>query len=431
MGCGILPPAMNETSPTPSSWSPILPPETAGRALQVVGEIAAALESRPASASPAGGPGLAGGTAGLALFFSYLDQARPEEGFDELAMELLEEAVTATAESPLLPSLYSGFSGVGWIMEHLRGRLYEDEEGEDSGEEVAAALAEHVGITPWLGHYDLISGLVGFGVYARERLPRSGGKECLRRVVERLSELAEHGPHGATWLTGPGLMPQREVDLFPAGSYNLGLAHGVPGVIALLGVAQESGIESQPLLDDAVAWLLAQKLPADEESVFGYSVAAGVEQGSSRVAWCYGDLGIAASLLVAARAIGESDWEREALAITHRAAARSLESSGVIDAGLCHGAAGVAHLFNRLHQATGDPALGDAARRWIDQTLALRTPGVGIGGYQMWVPDEDRNLGWRDDPGFLTGSLGVGLALLAAATEVEPEWDRVLQVSPL
>jgi lantibiotic biosynthesis protein len=35
-------------------------------------------------------------------------------------------------------------------------------------------------------------------------------------------------------------------------------------------------------------------------------------------------------------------------------------------------------------------------------------------------------LAWRADPGFLTGSSGVGLALLAAATPVEPEWDRIL-----
>ncbi|HEX3554832.1 MAG TPA: lanthionine synthetase C family protein [Thermoanaerobaculia bacterium] len=423
---------MIQTSPNSlSSWCPILPPETAERALRVVEEIAADLRSRLASSSLATGPSLAGGTAGLALFFSYLDQVRPGEGYDDLAMELLEQAVTATAEFPLSPSLYSGFSGVAWTMEHLRGRLYEDEDGEDTGEEVATALVEHVGLTPWRGHYDVISGLVGFGVYALERLPRPGGEECLRRVVARLSETAEHDPQGVTWLTGPELMPERDLELFPAGNYNLGVAHGVPGVIGLLGLAQTAGVECRALLDGAVAWLLAQKLPPGSGSIFSYCVAAGVESRSTRVAWCYGDLGIAATLLVAGRAVGQRDWEREAVEIARQAAERTLEESGMQDGGICHGAAGIAHLFNRLHQATGDPALGAAARRWIDQTLALQQPGVGIGGFQMWVPNEDRELGWRDEAGFLTGSSGVGLALLAAATEVEPEWDRVLQISPV
>jgi lantibiotic modifying enzyme len=420
---------MNPISPSP--WRPILPPETVERALQVAGDIAADLQSRIAASSLGVSPSLAGGESGLALFFAYLDQARPGEGFDDLAMELLERTIQATAENPLMPSLYSGFSGVAWTLEHLAGRLYEDdEESEDAGEEVTAAMVEHVGLTPWQGHYDLISGLVGFGVFALERLPRPGGEECLRRVVARLGELAQRGPHGATWLTGPELMPEKDIEIYPVGSYNLGVAHGVPGVIALLGPAQKAGVECRPLLDGAVEWLLAQKLPPGSGSIFGYSVSPGVAPAPSRVAWCYGDLGIAAALLVAARAVGEGRWEAEALEIARQTAERSLKDSSVVDAGICHGAAGVAHLFNRLHQATGDPLLGEAARRWIDETLALRR-GEGIGGFQSWAPNEERELGWRNEPGFLTGAAGVGLALLAASTAVEPEWDRVLQVSPV
>jgi len=417
-------------NPTPtSSWRPILAPETAEHALQVAGEIAADLKSRIAAASLGVSPGLAGGESGLALFFAYLDQARPGEGFDYLAMELLERTIQATAENPLLPSLYSGFSGVAWTLEHLAGRLYEeDDESEDAGEEVAMAMVEHVSLTPWLGHYDLISGLVGFGVFALERLPRPGGEECLLRVVDRLAELAEHSPTGITWLTRPELMPDKDNEVYPTGSYNLGVAHGMPGVIALLGPAQKAGVECRPLLDGAVEWLLAQKLPPGAGSSFSYSVAPGVAPATSRIAWCYGDLGISAALLVAARAVGEGRWEAEALEIARRTAERSLKDALVVDAGICHGAAGVAHLFNRLHQATGDPLLGDAARRWIGEALALRG-AEGIGGFRAWAPNEERELGWRDEPGFLTGAAGIGLALLAAATAVEPEWDRVLQVS--
>ncbi len=420
---------MSEPLPNSRSpWRPILPPETADLAFRAVADITADLKaqgepSRPASLS------LAGGDAGLALFFAYLHEARLDEGFDEIAMELLDRAITAMGEIPILPSLYSGFSGVAWTVEHLRGRLYEDEEGEDSGVEVAEALVEHLALTPWQGQYDLISGLVGFGVYALERGRRPGGEESLRRTVARLAETAERGPQGVTWLSGPDLLPPRDLETFPAGYYNLGVAHGVPGVIALLALAQGAGVECRELLDGAVAWLLAQKLPAGAESIFSYNVAPGAEPTPTRLAWCYGDLGIAAALEVAARAVGEPEWEREALAIARLCATRPVEKSGAIDAGICHGAAGIAHLFNRLHQATGDPELREAAVRWIEQTLKLREPGKGIGGYEMWVPDDERQLRWEAEPGFLTGSAGVGLALLAAATAVEPEWDRVLEVS--
>jgi lantibiotic modifying enzyme len=419
---------------TPSSWSPILDPETADRALRVVEEIAAdvgktAQEQRLEAPSwLRRGPSLAGGDAGESYFLAYLDQVRPGQGYDDLAMALLERAIEATGTLQAPPGLYSGFSGVAWTLEHLRGRLFEDDGEEDPGEEVIAALIEHVGLTPWRGHYDLISGLVGFAVYALERLPRSGGRECLERIVARLAETAERRPDGVTWLTGPELMIDRDLEIYPRGNYNLGVAHGVPGVIGVLAPACAAGVDARDLLDGAVAWLLDQRMPEGTGAAFPYNVSpVPVEPKPTRLAWCYGDLGIAATLLMAARTVGEESWEREALKIARAAAARTDEKgAGVIDAGVCHGAAGAAHLFNRLYQATGDPVLRDASLFWLERVLAYRKPGQGVGGYEAWTVGEGTELAWRSDPGFLTGASGVGLVLLAAASSVEPEWDRVL-----
>jgi lantibiotic modifying enzyme len=422
-------------------WTPLLTGEAAERATAVIDAIAADLRqtvdrnvSEPQTWTRSG-PSLAGGDAGQAFFFSYLDQARPGAGWDDTAMTLLERATERTGEMQAPPGLYSGFSGVAWTLEHLRGRLFEDDAEEDPGEEVAAAMIDHLALSPWRGHYDLISGLAGLGVYALERLPRTGGRECVERCVARLGEIAERGPDGITWHTGTELMIQRDIDMFPQGNYNLGVAHGLPGVIPILAGACAAGVaeaEARELLDGAVAWLLAHKLPAGMGSTFGYNHAPGAEPVPSRLAWCYGDLGIAASLLTAARAVGEEAWEREAIAIARKAAARPVEEAAVRDAGICHGAAGAAHLFNRIHQATGDEACRDAALLWLESTLAFHQPGKGVGGYLMWIASVGDDLDWRPDPGFLTGSAGVALALLAATTTVTPEWDRVLltDISP-
>lgn len=419
----------------PAPWRPILPDEVAERALGVVDAIVAGLQGRlaeEAGASPETwsrrGSGLAGGDAGLAFFFHYLDRARPERGHEDTALDLLERAIEGTGNLQAPPGLYGGFSGVAWTLEHLRGRLFEAEDGEDPGMEVAAVLAEFLDRSPWPWDYDLISGLVGFGVYALERNPLRGGPECLEKVVARLAEIAESRPEGIAWRTTPELIRPQDRETYPEGNFNLGVAHGVPGVIAFLGEACAAGLEreARPLLDGAVSWLLAQKLPPEAGSFFAYSTAPGHEPAPARLAWCYGDLGITAALLLAARAVGQEDWEREALEIARACAGRPVERSGAVDAGICHGTAGIAHLFNRLHQATGDPALRAAALFWIERTLERWSPGEGVGGYRMYVPDAQGEMGWHGDPGFLTGSAGVALALLAAATPVEPEWDRVL-----
>jgi hypothetical protein len=127
--------------------------------------------------------------------------------------------------------------------------------------------------------------------------------------------------------------------------------------------------------------------------------------------------------------VKEPAWERQAGGIAWRASQRLPEQSGVVDAGLCHGAAGLGHLFNRLYQATAEPWLAEAARFWLARTLEMRQSGHGIGGYQAWSPGDDGSLSWRAEPGLLTGAAGIALALLAAMTAIEPAWDRVLLVA--
>jgi hypothetical protein len=102
------------------------------------------------------------------------------------------------------------------------------------------------------------------------------------------------------------------------------------------------------------------------------------------------------------------------------------EAGAVEDAGLLRGAAGVAHRLNRQAQASGEEGLADEARSWFCRVLAMRRPGEGIGGFQARVPDGRGGAVWADDPGLLAGAAGIGLALLAAISPVEPAWDLIL-----
>jgi hypothetical protein len=407
------------------SWQPLLQGAIKDRARESVQAIVDDLTLLPSD--PAGDPSLAGGTTGLALLHGYLALAQRSPEQAAFAARCLEQATAAVAEKPVEASLYSGLTGVGWALAHLQNRL----PGLDGEEDVAAidaALLDHLGQSPWRDDYDLIGGLVGFGVYALERLPQLAAVACLERVIDRLAKTAEPRAEGITWWTNPAWLPAETRAKYPGGYYNLGLTHGVPGVIAMLGQACAAGVgvaKARPLLAGTVRWLRAQERPDG----FGYWVGPGEADQPARLAWCYGDPGVAAALLLASRCLGEWDWEREALAIAQRAAARPPDQTGVVEAGLCHGAAGLGHLFNRMYQATGERALGEAARFWFGRALEMHQPGHGIGGYQAWGPGGDGALTWVADPGLLTGAAGIALALLAATTAIEPAWDRILLVA--
>jgi lantibiotic modifying enzyme len=412
--------------PGAEGWRLLLDGASQKQALEAVGEIAAHLHTPAALAIPSAD--LAGGSAGLAILFGYLAKAQPGQGHETTAGRLLEEVITATAQAPLDASLYAGLAGVGWAAEHLR-QQFPEVGTEDINEEVDETLGEHLAVSPWTDDYDLISGLVGLGVYALERLAEPAAIAILERVIDHLAATAERRPDGITWWTNPAWLLPDLRPRWPQGYYNLGLAHGVPGVVALLGSACAAGVAvatARPLLDEAVRWLLAQQGP-DGTGFCPWIEPKGTRPGPCRLAWCYGDPGVAAALLLAARCVGEPAWEREALAVALRAAARPADQAGVQDAGLCHGAAGLGHLFNRLYQATGEPRLAEAARFWFRRTLELRRPDRGIAGFAAFAPEHAEQ--WADEPGLLTGAAGIALALLAAATPIEPAWDRMLLVS--
>lgn len=420
-----------------SAWAPLLEGGTAVAARSAIREVADELVDLVSGARRVeppddlirgGYPGLSMGSAGIGLFLHHLSRSLPGESYGETATALTDAAIDALPSWPLRAGLYGGFTGVAWTVRHL-GDEPEDDLGTEELDGLLLSMLERPDETT---EYDLISGLVGVGVYGAEALPHRFGRRCLERVVERLDSLREDTDRGVTWFTPPERVPESQRSYAPHGYYNLGVAHGVPAVLVLLALCCRVGVaadRSRRLLRGGVDWLLAQRQEPDVGSCYPSWIGEGIEPRRSRLAWCYGDPGVGGAVLAAGQAVGEPAWEEAGLEILRHAARRDPSTSQIRDAGLCHGSAGLAHVFNRAYQATGDEELRQAALHWFRHTLESRRPGEGVAGYLSWEPDGKGGLELRGVPGFLTGASGVGLALLAAVTDVEPTWDRVLALS--
>jgi lantibiotic modifying enzyme len=417
----------------------LLQESAATAALASIHEIADALEAeiekiRQEAAVPAppqhytSAYQLGEGAAGIAVFFAYLHRTgvRPAR---QMAFDYLDIAIEALATQPMGPSLYSGFTGVGWAARHVTELM-----GESSGdltEELDMALEKYVSQSPWKEDYDLISGLTGFGVYCLEQTGSAAARRALEQIVERLDELAERSGDEVRWFTRPEMLSDEQRKDHPDGYYNAGLAHGIPGIIALLGRSYHARIareKSLSLLEGAVRWLLRQRLPAGRNSIFPGFVHPSGPTDDCRLAWCYGDGGVPAALMLAARCTDRKDWEAEALDIARAAAQREPERCGIRDVCFCHGAAGLAHIFNRFYQAAGDETFAGAARYWLERGLQFRKPGTGAAGYSVWTANDQLDIVFTGRMGIIEGISGVGLTLLAATTSLEPAWDRMFQV---
>src|SRR5262249_17561126 len=104
-------------------WPPLLVGVDRDQAIQLVRSIALDLEA--SLPSVARDPSLAGGQAGVALFFAYLALCLDDDRAFDLAARLTEEAYRAATEDPSEPSLYGGLAGVGWTLAHLEGTIIE------------------------------------------------------------------------------------------------------------------------------------------------------------------------------------------------------------------------------------------------------------------------------------------------------------------
>lgn len=275
---------------------------------------------------------------------------------------------------------------------------------------------------PDMSEYDLISGLTGFGVY---QLSRHGpaGMTCgvLRYLVELTQPLRMPGRTLPGWwcATGPAGRPDPR---WPGGHANLGMAHGITGVLALLAAAMKRGIEvpGQAAAITRICAFLDRWRQGDSQAAWWPETISRAEHdhgtvrqpGPGRPSWCYGTPGLARAQQLAGLALG--DTARTRLAEQSLAAClgdrRQLDQLASVS--LCHGWAGTLQATWRVARAAQDQAGLDRA------VTALRTA----------MDDHLARLGLPAEPGLLDGRAGIRLVQDTTARTTSPAvaWDACL-----
>jgi lantibiotic biosynthesis protein len=395
-------------------WQPVLTGALHDAALDRALALIRSLD--PPHATDQRGACLAAGAAGLAVCHAVAAQECQDGQERELAVRCLDSAVDVLASQPFGMSLYSGFTGIAWAAD-LVNRLLPGEAADRNGD-IDLALARAVRHYPKDGPYDLIDGLTGLGAYSLTRWPRPAAVECLASILAELDGRARRDDDGVYWWTPAAVLAGPRRQLYPAGGVDMGVAHGMAGVLPLLARACRLGVAEatvRPLLDGAIRWLMAHLVDSPSGATTPSFLADGTEPGPARSAWCYGDPGVAMALLLAARDLGEPAWQLTGTTLALRAARRPPGDTGVSDAGICHGTAGLAHLFARMYQLTGEQELADAAVAWAERTLAMCAAGPAAPAWS--------------GPGLLEGAAGIALVLLAGCVPAEPVWDQALLTS--
>ncbi|HEX8950825.1 MAG TPA: lanthionine synthetase LanC family protein, partial [Polyangia bacterium] len=294
---------------TPSpTWRVWLDDERLARTRARLADLGARLLDLPSQQLPQP-PGLTAGLPGVALAHAYLARAGLGDAHDERCAERLEEAVATADGLAGDGSLARGLAGFAFVLEHLGANEDEDQCAE-LDEILGAELRAHDELAA-----ELMWGLAGRALYARERLARPTARALFDAAVARILDKGVPQPDGTiAWIADErfaGPTP-RDAAGQPAGS--LSVAHGTPGIVALLACSDDA--RAQAAARDGMRWIWAQRSDAGA-GVFPV-VAGGAP--NAMPGWCYGDEGLATALLAAARALGDEAWQARWLEALRRCA---------------------------------------------------------------------------------------------------------------
>jgi hypothetical protein len=217
--------------------------------------------------------------------------------------------------------------------------------------------------------YDLIQGIIGIGVYSLNNLHDPSFLELTKNIAKRLINLTQ--PLEVEGRKVPGwYMPnhfqvsKRDQQLYPKGNFNLGVAHGIPGVLAFLSLALLKGVEidgQREAINCITEWIKGHRQEHEGNLFWGTHISFEEEiedprskrsPSTKRNAWCYGTAGVARSLFLAGKAMKCEDLKSFAYASFCSIFVQNRQEWGLPSPTFCHGIAGLFMTTWKMYQDT-------------------------------------------------------------------------------
>ncbi|WP_394749854.1 lanthionine synthetase C family protein [Spongiimicrobium salis] len=377
--------------------------------------------------------GVLTGSAGIALFHFYYSRFSQEEISADLGSMVIADIIQKINEGYDMPSFCTGISGAAWVIELLLEEEYIELNADSLLAILDDYLIEFLAIDPHENFYDFLHGVLGIGFYYLKRYERTQNlqlKEKYRQVLLDITRLLDNTATkdqcGLKWesylIRSTGLR-----------GYNLGLSHGISSIINFLSRLvkfDDFKTEGFPLLQGATSFLMScrNETGSTSTSFPDWIVENSSIDQSSRLAWCYGDLGIGITLWRASEALNDAVIAKVAIdTLVHASKRKNLHEARVMDAGLCHGAFGIMHIYNQMHEKTAHPIFKETAEYWKEQALDMAIHEDGLAGYQQWRGDGKEQ--WRKETNLLEGIAGIGLSIMTYLSPSMNKWDQCLLIN--
>lgn len=370
----------------------------------------------------------------LCILFSEAHEHFPEEKFEEVAHEYLKKINNSFERNRVDDiSLFDGLSGVGYAAECMsqNGRYYQkfiaslnEKIIERVGQNIIAYRKSPLNEL----YYDVMYGMVGVGNYLLKFSYKEAVRDILDSIILYITELCN-----PDYVDNPKFtIDSKNSPLFTSirnkgkKYVNLGIAHGIPGMLLFLIKVYEAKIYIPKQLDTIkfVANYLSECCIKREKELFWESQKIvginNIDAIAARDAWCYGTPGVAYSLLCASEVL--EDGKMFQLAVDSMKLSLK-ERREIISPTFCHGLSGLCCLARKFYEHTLDGYFCDAYINLLKDIVNLYHEEAPFG-----FEDKEIKRGKivsEDEIGLLTGVSGVILTILSCYRPIVTQWDSI------
>lgn len=376
--------------------------------------------------------GLYSGNMGAVLFlyeYGQFDTTSIIEN-NKLIFKLVDEACECIKTSKNLSrSLFDGLCGTLCTINFLKEKkLLKINNNYISAEIVEYLENGSLKDTLESNHCDLLHGGFGFLLYLTENPHLPNWQNLVQNQLNALKQITVSFTNNRiNWRLNTNYLTVDHLNYDNHG-VNLGLAHGISGIVILLSKLKKMGYSTKYVEDnirDGMQLILSTKLENIQSvSLYPSAVLNDTPILDNGLAWCNGDLCIALACWHAWEATENYEYREAALEIIDFTCKMDPKNAYVTEFSICHGSAGISHILRKFYWETNNELYKNVSDYWINETLKIKLSTRGTTKNNKYIIPENPKL----ELGMLSGLTGIGLTLISAITNKRSNWARYLLI---
>lgn len=373
------------------------------------------------------------GDTGTLFLLSYYSEYTKDEKYLEKVEEIITDIYTNIQEGryPINFSFSNGVTGFLWAINNLKSSGHIDIDIKEYFEGIIPLVYDYIFEKIEKGDYDFLHGALG---------PATFLMDTYDIFPENINVLKQFN----VFLLDQGVCNHKKDTMYYISKVlknendsleviNLSLSHGMASIIDYMTRCLKISDLADPTIEKALRriinfYKINQNTVKPQKSYFpSWINLQGSDQSNSRLAWCYGDLGIGLVIYKAGKLFGDSDLMDYALSILkHTLDRKDPKIENIFEGNFCHGSSGLVEIYRSIYQVTNDSDFLEAANYWLQVTLDLAVYKDGNAGYKRFYGMEKE---YRNDCTLLEGVSGIGVVFLETLLEKPLGWKSALMLN--